>query len=96
MKNKSLIRFHIASKIDNYNRSGGGGWWGGGEGKEKSREDFKSNYRTSQNIEKINVFLESLLSGSFPLLTVTVHPTSLGCPETLCWSVDLLSGQLRF
>ena len=29
VKNKSLIRFHIASKIDNYNRSGGGvlgGW----------------------------------------------------------------------
>ena len=92
---ESLIGFLSVNKIDNYNRSGGGVGVGG-EGKEKSGEDFKSNYRTSQNIEKINVCLESLLSGSFPLLRVTVHPTSLGCPKTLCWSVDLLSGQLRF
>ena len=26
----------------------------------------------------------------------TVHLTSLGCPPTLCWSQDLLWGQLRF
>ena len=43
-----------------------------------------------------NVFLESLMSGSFPLLGVTVHLTSLGCPPTLCWSLDLLWVQLRF
>ena len=30
-------------------------------------------YRTSQNISIVNVFLESLLSESFPLLGVTVH-----------------------
>ena len=43
-----------------------------------------------------NVFLESLLSESFPSRGVTVHLTSLGCPLTLCWSLDLLWGQLRF
>ena len=42
------------------------------------------------------VFLESLLSGSFPSLGATVHLPSLGCPPTLCWSLDLLWGQLRF
>jgi len=31
---------------------------------------------------------------SFPSLGVTVHFTSLGCPPTLCWSLDLLWGQL--
>ena len=30
----------------------------------------------------INVFLESLLSESFPALGITVHLTSLGCPPT--------------
>ena len=39
-------------------------------------------YRTSQSIRAINVFLESLLSESVPLLGVTVHLTSLGCPPT--------------
>ena len=43
-----------------------------------------------------NVFLESLLSDYFPSLGATVHLTSLGCPPTLCWSLDLLWGQLRF
>ena len=31
----------------------------------------------------INVFLESLLSESFPELGITVHLTSLGCPPIL-------------
>ena len=31
----------------------------------------------------MNVFLESLLSQSFPSLGVTVHLTPLGCPPTL-------------
>ena len=71
-KLKSLIGFHSADKINSYNR---GGW----RGKKKS----KRIYRTSQNIRIINVFLESLLSEWFPLLGVTVHLTSLGCPPTL-------------
>ena len=50
----------------------------------------KRTYRTSQNIRIINVFLESLLSESFLLLGVTVHLNCLGCPSTLCWSLDLL------
>ena len=36
-----------------------------------------------------------MLLGSFPLLGVTVHLTSLGCPPALCCSLDLLWGQLR-
>ena len=58
--------------------------------------ESKRIYRTSQEIRIINVFLESLLSESFPSLRVTFHLTSLGCPPTLCWSLDLLWGQLRF
>ena len=38
----------------------------------------------------------SQLSESFASLGVTVHLTSLGCPLTLCWSLDLLWRQLRF
>ena len=68
-KLKSLIGFLNANKIDNYNR--GGGW--------KS----KRIYRTSQKVRIINVFLESLLSESFPELGITVHLTSLGCPPIL-------------
>ena len=52
------------------------------EGKKEKKS--KRIYRASQNIRRINVFLESLLSESFPLLAVTVHLTSLGCPPTLC------------
>ena len=69
---KSLVRFHSANKINNYNR----------EGKKKKKKS-KTIYRTSQNIRIINVFLKSLLE-SFPSLRVTVHLTSLGCPLTLC------------
>ena len=71
---KILIGFLSASKINKYNR---------GETKGKEKES-KGIYGTSQNIRVINVFIESLLSESFPLLGVTVHLTSLGCPPTLC------------
>ena len=87
-KLKSLIGFLSANKIDNYNR--------GGEKEKKKEKKSKKIYRTSQKIRVINVFLESLLSESIPSLGVTVHLTSLGCPPTLCWSLDLLWGQLRF
>ena len=53
-----------------------GGKWGGGKSKRI--------YRTSQKISIRRVFLELLLSGSFPSLGVTVHLTFLGCPPTLC------------
>ena len=56
---KNLIGFHSANKIDNYNRGG-------------KRKKIQKIYRTSQNIRIINVFLESLLSESFPSLGVTV------------------------
>jgi len=69
---------------------------GGVEEKKKKVKKTKRNYRTSQNIRIINVFLESLLSESFPLLGVTVHLTSLRCTPTMCWSLDLPWGQLRF
>ena len=85
-KLKSLIRFHSANKIDNYNR----------QGRKRRGEESKTLYRTSQNIRILYVFLESLLPESFPSLEVTVHLTSLGCPPTLCSSLDLLWGQFRF
>ena len=34
----------------------------------KEKKKYRSNYRISQNIRIINVFLEFLLSASFPLL----------------------------
>ena len=73
-KLKSLVRVHSANKIDNR----------GGGGKGKKRKKSKRIYRTIENIRTINVFLESLLSESFPSMGVTVHLTSLGCPPTLC------------
>jgi len=71
-KLKSLIGFLSANKIDNYNR---------GVKKEKKIQRI---YRTSQKRRIINVFLESLLSESFPIPGITVHLTSLGCPPILC------------
>ena len=58
--------------------------------------------RTPQVTPLSQARLSLLLLGSFPflwifcLLGVTVHLTSLGCPPTLCWSLDLPWGQLRF
>ena len=57
----------------------------------------KKNTSTEQWKDKSNeCFFLSLLSGSFPSLGLTAHLTSLPCPPTLCWSLDLLWGQLRF
>ena len=53
---------------------------------------IKSTTWTSQNIRIIYVFLEPLLSESFPLMKVTVNLTSLGCLPTL----DLSWEQMRF
>ena len=72
-KLQSLIGLLSVNKIDNYNRGGKGG----------GRKESKSIYRTSQKVRIINVFLESLLSESFPSLRDTVPLTSLGCPPTL-------------
>ena len=49
------------------------------------QEGGKKNPKEStEQVKKIvNVFLESLLSESFPMLGITVHLTSLGCPPTL-------------
>ena len=57
----------------------------GGKEKEKGKKSER-NYRISQNIRIINVFLESLLSGCFPSLRVTVHLTSL---DALQYCADL-------
>ena len=57
---------------------------GGEGGRKKEEKNSKRIYRTSQKIRIIHVFLESLLSESFPALGVTVHLTFLGCPPTLC------------
>ena len=91
---KSLIRFHSASKIDNFNRGGGTG-----EGREKKeKEKSKRIYRTSQSIRIISVFLDSLLLESFPSLNVPPHlpriPSNIvlvsgpavGAAQILIWS----------
>ena len=77
-KNVQKLRFYSINKIDNGNTT-----VGAGRGKKKEKKS-KRIYRIRQNIKIINVFLESLLSELFPLLGVTVHFTSLGCPLTLC------------
>ena len=84
-KLKCLIGFHSTIKINNYNR-------GGEKGKKEKKNKSKRIYRTSHNTRKINKNPESLQSKSFPMLGITVHLTSLGCPPTLCWSLDLLWG----
>ena len=75
-KFKSLIGFHSANKVNNYNK--------GGKKRKKKKKKSKRICRTSENIRIINAFLESLLSESFPVLGVTVYFTSLECPPTLC------------
>ena len=87
-KLKVLIRYHSVNKIDKYNR-------GGKKKKKRKKKRSKRIYRTTQNIRRINIFLESLLSESFPAGSQGLL-TSLGCPPTPCWSLDLLWGQLRF
>ena len=62
-KVKILIGFLSANKINSYNR--------GGKKKKIKRKKSKRIYRTSQKMSIINVFLEPLLSESFPLLGVT-------------------------
>ena len=81
---KNFFAFLSANKFDNDHR-------GGRKGKKSKRI-----YRKSKKIRIIKVFLESLLSESFPLLGVTAQLPPLGCPPTLCWSLDLLWRQLRF
>ena len=70
-KKNQKLSFHSVNKINKYNRGG---------------EESKRNYRARQNVRIINVFLESLLSMSFPSLVDTVSFTSLRCPPTLHWS----------
>ena len=82
-KVKSLIGFLSANKSITTTEVG-------------EREKKKRIYRTSQKVIIINVFLESLLSESFPTMTITFHLTFLGCPPTLYRSLDLLWGLLRF
>jgi len=54
------------------------------QGEKMEKGKSKRLYRASKNTRIINVFLESLLSESFPSLGVTVRLTFLGCPPTLC------------
>jgi len=71
------------------------------EGEEKEREKkkiYKRIHRTSEKIKIINIFLESLLSASFPSLGVTPHlprmPSNtvlisgpaVGAAQILIWS----------
>jgi len=67
----------------------------GGRGERKKKRIPEDSTKQVKKIRIINVFLESLLLESFLLLGATVHHTSLRCPPTLCWSLDLLWGKLR-
>ena len=71
----SLIGFLSADKIDNYNR----------EGIKEKKKQRKNPEESTEQIKKIRIInVESLLSESFPVLGITVHLISLGCPPTLC------------
>ena len=82
---KSFIWFHSANKIDNYNRGVRAG---------RKREKSRKIYRAGQKRRTIHVYLEPLLPESFPSPGITIHLSSLGYHSSLCWSVDLLCGQL--
>ena len=70
----SLIGFLSADKIDNYNR----------EGIKEKKKQRKNPEESTEQIKKIRIInVESLLSESFPVLGLTVHLISLGCPPTL-------------
>ena len=65
-KLESLIRFYSANKIDNYNRGGKKEKKNPKESTSWATREAQRIYRTRRNIRIINVFLESLLSQSFP------------------------------
>ena len=85
-KNKKAqkLRFCSANKIDHCNRVEVG-----------DRKKIQKNLQNKSKHRNNKCFLESLLSDSFLSLGVKVHFASLGSPVTLCWSLDLLWGQLR-
>ena len=87
IKLKSLMDFLVPMKSTTTTEGGKG---------EKKKKNPKESTEQVKKIRIIDVFLESLLSESFPTLGITVHLTSLGCPPMLYWSLDLLWGQLRF
>ena len=85
---KSLIRFHSANKIDNYNR-----------GRKQKEKTSKRVYRASENIRKIYVFLQSnlrvpSLAGNhssphlprMPSNTVLISGPVVGAAQILIWS----------
>ena len=72
-KLKILIEFLSANKIDNYNRVGVKR-----KKKKKKKEKIQKDLQNkSKKVRIINVFLESLLSESFPKMGITVHLTFL-------------------
>ena len=74
-KLKRLIEFHIVPiKLTTTTE------WG--EKGKKRKEKIQKNLQNKSKYENDEVFLESLLSESFPTLGIPVHLTSLGCPPT--------------
>ena len=80
-KLKSLIRFHSANKIDNYNRRGAGG------------KKSKRIYRSNQNIRIINVHVLSLTENHsllhlprMPSNTVLISGPAVGAAQILICS----------
>ena len=63
---------------------------------EKMGEKIQNNLQNNSKHKNNKCFVESLLLGSFASLGITARLTSLEFPLTLCWSLDLLWGQLSF
>ena len=61
----------------------GRGWGGGREKEKRKRKKIQKNLQNKSKYKNNKVFLESLLSESFPTLGISVDLTSLGCPPTL-------------
>ena len=78
-KVQSLIKCHSASKIDNCNREGE-------KRKKKIEKNIQKNLQNKSKHKNNKCFSWFTAIRVLPLLGVTVHLTSLGCPPTLCWS----------
>ena len=76
-KLKRLIEFHIVPIISTSTTE-----WGE-KGKKIKKKKIQKNLQNKSKYKNDEVFLESLLSESFPTLGIPVHLTSLGCPPTL-------------
>ena len=60
--------------------------------KGKKEKKIQKNLQNKSKHKNNKFFSPVTATESFPSLEVTVHPTCLECPPTLCLSLDLLWG----